>query len=142
VNQPEELHQPEGAFADMERDLTDLERELTDLERELTQALLHVSPPDGFAQRMMARIQPPGQPLTAINRAKALPMRRSRLWASGALAATLLAAAFFTQQTHARHQQQKAERAQQQFEAGIRITDNTLEHVRQQLQQAGVQIGN
>ena len=59
-----------------------------------------------------------------------------------AIAATLLAGVFVADQTHVRHQRQQAELAQQQFDAAMRITDQTLDHVRQQLQQAGVPVGN
>jgi hypothetical protein len=124
VKQPEELHHPEESFAD--------------LEHNLTRGLRHVDPPAGFADRVMARAQASAPP------AKVVVMKpRPRVWASGALAATLLLAALVTQQTHARHErQEQAERAQQQFDAGIRITGDTLEHVRQQLQEAGVSLGN
>ena len=41
LNQPEEQNQPEESFAE--------------LERQLTQALRPVGPPDGFADRILAR---------------------------------------------------------------------------------------
>ena len=122
MNQPEELNQPEESFAD--------------LEHQLTRGLRPVDPPVGFADRTIARLQP-----AAPVRAKVITMR-PRLWASGAIAATLLAGVFVADETHVRHQRQKAELAQQQFDAAIRITDQTLDHVRQQLQQAGVPVGN
>jgi methionine-rich copper-binding protein CopC len=120
VKLPEDLNQPELS---------------PDFEQRLTQALRHVAPPDGFADRILAQAQP-----AAPVHAKVLTMpSRLRLWASGAIAATLLVAGI-TQQIHARHQRQQAERAQQQFDAAMRITDTTLDHVRQQLEDAGVQI--
>ena len=124
MNQPEELNYPEESSPEFER--------------ELTHALRRVDPPAGFADRIMVRAE-----AAAPARAKVVTMApRRRIWASGALAATLLAAAVLTQQTHERQQRQKAELAQQQFDAAMRITDQTLEHVREQIQQAGVQIGN
>jgi hypothetical protein len=130
VNQPEELNPSQALLPESE----------AVFERQLTQALRPVAAPAGFADRTMARLQS-AAPVTA--KVIAMQPRPHRLWTSGALAATLLIATVLTQQTHARHQrQQEAERAQQQFEAGLRITDTTLEHVRQQLQQAGLQIGN
>jgi hypothetical protein len=122
VNQPEEL------FSESESEFA----------QQLTRAMRPVAPPEGFAGRTMARLQP-----AAPVRAKVVTMvPRPRLWAGGALAATLVIAAVLTQQTHAHRQRRQAELAQQQFEAGIRITDQTLDHVRLQLQQAGLQIGN
>ena len=128
MNQPEELNYSEESSPEFDL--------------ELTRALRHVDPPSGFADRVMARAQAPIEPQVPA-RAKVVTMpSRPRLWASGALAATLAVAAVLTQQTHERHERERAEVAQQQFDAAMRITDQTLEHVRQQLQQAGVQIGN
>ncbi len=113
------------------------EESLTKFEQELTQAMRGVDPPEGFAERTMARAQAGEAP-----RARVLTMpHRLRLWASGAIAAALLAGAYFGEQAHLRHQREQAELAQQQFEEGIRITDSTLEHVRMQLAQAGVRFG-
>ena len=66
------------------------------------------------------------------------------MWASGAVAAALLVGVFVTGDTRVRQQRErrKAELAQQQFEAGMRITGTTLDQVRQQLQQQGIAIGN
>jgi hypothetical protein len=130
VNQPERMNQPE--------ELVPLE-----FEQELTQALRPVAPPDGFADRVLARLQPARLgPATPV-RAKVVTMTpRPRIWASGALAATLIGAAFIGQQAHVRHQRQQAELAQQQFETAMQITDQTLEQTRRQLQQAGVELGN
>ena len=128
MNQPEELNYSEESPPEFEQ--------------QLTHALRHVDAPAGFADRILARAESSAE-ASAPARAKVVTMpSRSRLWASGALAATLLVAAVVTQQTHERRQRQQAELAQQQFDAAIRITDQTLEHVREQLQQAGVQIGN
>jgi hypothetical protein len=66
---------------------------------------------------------------------------RLRLWASGAIAAALLVGVFAGDQLHARHQRERAQLAQQQFEAGVRITDDALEHTREQLAQAGIRFG-
>lgn len=123
LNQPEEQNQPEESFAE--------------LERQLTQALRPVGPPDGFADRIMARAQA-STPATA--KVIQMPLRR-RAWASGAMAAALVVGVF-GYQSHARYERQQAEVAQQQFEAAMRITDQTMQHVRQQLQQAGVAVGD
>jgi hypothetical protein len=122
VNQPEEL--------------------LTKFEQELTQAMRAVDPPAGFAERTMARAQAQEQPPARVLR---MPSR-SRFWMnSGAIAAMVLAGAFFGEQTHLRHERERAEmaqrqteQAQRQFETAMQITDQTLEQVQLQLQQAGV----
>jgi hypothetical protein len=72
---------------------------------------------------------------------------RLRGWAGGTIAAAVLAGVFVGQDIHARHQREQAELAQrhaeaarQQFEAGIRITDETLDHARAELARAGIQL--
>lgn len=130
MNQPEDLNQPEES--------TQSGESFAELEQYLTQALRRVDPPDGFAERTLTRIQS-----FAPVRAKVVMMPpRGRLWASGAIAAALLAGIFFSEQTYVRHQHEQAELAQQQFDAGIRITDKALEHTREQLERAGVRIAN
>lgn len=111
---------------------------LTQFEQELTRAMRAVDPPQGFAERTLARAQQSSAP-----RPRVLTMpRRSQFWASGAIAAGVLAGAFLGEQTHVRHERERAALAQQQFDTAMRITDETLDHVRLQLQQAGVSIGN
>lgn len=123
LNQPEDWNQPDESFAG--------------LERELTQALRHVDAPEGFAERTMARVQASGP-----TRGKLLTMpARVRVWGGGAIAAALVVGVFAGQQVHERHERQKAELAEQQFETAMRITDQTLDQVRLQLQQAGVPVG-
>ena len=109
-----------------------------EFEQKLAEALRQVAAPEGFAERVMARSQE--QPAT---RGKVLTMPlRSRPWISGAIAAVLLVGIYGGEQIHQRHQREQAERAQQQFDAGMRITDQTLDHVRLQLQQAGISLGD
>jgi hypothetical protein len=109
----------------------------TEFEQNLTEALRPVAAPDGFADRVMARVQ-----LPAPVRAKVVTMPlRARPWISGAIAAVLLVGVYSGEQAYQHHQRVRAERAQQQFDAGMRITDETLEHVRMQLQQAGITAG-
>ena len=103
-----------------------------EFEQELARAMRGVDPPQGFADRVMARAQ-----ADVPVRAKVLWMpRRVRQWTEGALAAALLAGVFLGEQAHLRHQREQA--AQQQFEQAMRITNRTLEHVQQQLWDAGV----
>jgi len=117
VKQPEELSE---------------EFEQDKFERELTRAMRSVDPPHGFANLVMARAQ-----AEVPVRARLLWMpRRVQQWTGGVIAAGLLVGVFFGEEAHLRHQREQA--AQQQFETAMRITDRTLEHVQQQLSDAGV----
>ena len=114
------------------------EESFTEIEHELKRALRRVDPSDGFAERTVALAS-----LSAARPRRVLMMTaRTRLLAGGAIAATLLAGVLTGEEIHLRRQRERAELAQRQFEAAMRITDETLEHVRQQLQQAGVRIGD
>jgi len=123
LNRPGDLNRPEESFAEFEQ--------------HLTVALQRVDPPEGFADRVMARAA-----LAGSAPAKVIRMRPRRAWASGAIAAAVLVGALGGEQVRLRHQRERAERAQRQFDTAMRITDQTLEHVREQLQQAGVTVGN
>lgn len=115
------------------------EFERTRLEAELTLAMQHVDAPAGFADRVMAKVAAP-----APRRAKILMMpRRVRAWVGGAVAAGLLVGAVGIQQQHVRRERaEEAVRARQQYEQALQITGETLDHVRAQLQQAGVPVGD
>jgi hypothetical protein len=129
VKQPEDFDQPE--------ELNEQGESFAELEEYLTHALRRVNVPQGFADRVMARARP------TPARAKVLMMpTRLRVWTSGAIAAALLTGVFVGDKVHMRRQRERAEEAQRQFEAGMRITDAALEHTRQQLRRAGVLVGD
>ena len=109
-------------------------------EAELTLAMRHVDPPAGFASRVLAKAADAATP----RKAKVLMMpRRVQTWVGGAVAAVLMVGAFGIQQQHERRERaEEAARAQQQYEQALQITGETLDHVRMQLQQAGVPIGD
>jgi hypothetical protein len=124
VNQFEEMKHAEEPFSEFEQ--------------ELKRAMCGVYPPEGFAERTIARTQ-----ASAPLRRKILTMKLSpRVWASGAMAAALLVGVFCAEEAHLRHQRVEAELARRQFEVAMRITDRTLQHVRQQLWDAGVRADN
>ncbi len=111
------------------------EKSLAEFELHLAQALRRVDAPEGFAERVMGRAQ-------AVPRSRVVVMRpKLRMWVGGAIAAALLAGAFSAEQIRVRRQHEQAEMARQQFEAGIRITDDALDHAREQLEHAGVGLG-
>jgi hypothetical protein len=121
--------------------------ELQNLEEYLTSELHTVAAPQGFADRVLIlaeTVVPVATPASAP--AKVIVMkRRPRLWVPTAVAAALLAAGVLTQQTHERREAEKArqaEQARQQFDSALRITGETLAETRQQMREAGVDIGN
>ena len=98
-------------------------------EHRLTQALQHVEPPSGFADRVLQRAE-------ELPQRKVLVMSpRVGTWLTGAIAAALALGVFTGERLHQRHER---ERATQQFETATRITDQALAHAREQLQRAGV----
>jgi uncharacterized protein CbrC (UPF0167 family) len=124
VNQLEDKNVPEDGNGE----------DSADFESHLTQALRRVDAPEGFADRVIARAKLDPAP-------RVLMMKPSQqAWLGGAIAAALFLGVFGAEQIHQR-QQQRAALVQQQFEAGIRITDDALNHAREQLEQDGVGAG-
>ena len=77
--------------------------------------------------------------LKLSNGGRVLAFPRQRAWMGGAIAAVLALGVFVGQQAHERHERRVE--AQRQFETAERITDQTLEHAREQLRQAGITLG-
>lgn len=113
-----------------------------EFERELVRAMRRVDAPEGFAERVMARARTASQAGAVV-----IPRWRSvRVWTSGAIAAAVLAGVFVGEQVHVRRERERAELARQelarqQFDVAMRITGETLEQAREQMQEAGVRIG-
>lgn len=130
--------EPENDMNEFEN-FENAEFERARFEAELTLAMRHVDPPAGFADRVMAKVAGP-----ELRRAKILMMpRRVQTWVGGAVAAVLMVGAVGIQQQHERRERaEEAARAQQQYEQALQITGETLDHVRAQLQQAGVPLGD
>lgn len=110
---------------------------MTELETELMEAMRRVDAPDGFADRVLART---GGIPSAQAKGSFMP-HPVQIWLGGAVAATILGGAFWTHEFELRRQRLEAERAQQQFETAVQITDHALEHTRRQLQNAGIPFG-
>ena len=124
MNQLDEANRPEDysgeSFAEFEADLK--------------QALRPLDAPEGFADRVMARVLDEEKPDLRV-----LTMKpRRRVWIGGAIAAALLGGVFGAELIQTHNRQQQAALVQQQFETGILITDQALAHVRDRLKQAGV----
>jgi hypothetical protein len=111
------------------------------LEYELRNALRPVDPPAGFADRVIARAraEAPVPPKRAS--ILAFPSLRSRVWIPGAVAAMLLVGVAGEQAHERMEQRRKAEEAQKQFETALQLTDDALDHARQQLERAGIPFG-
>src|SRR5580698_11421438 len=93
------------------------EDSLNEFERELADAMRRVDPPKGFAERTIALATTAPVESPTPKRAKLLTMTsHARRWVGGAIAATLLVGVFVGEETHRRHERERAELAQQQFE--------------------------
>jgi hypothetical protein len=130
VNHPEELNQPEERHQPAEA--------LGELEQYLTQALRPVDPPASLTERILAHAEFAPQGKANVVRIGT----RTRVWASSAIAAGIVAGFLIGGQIHARRERQKVELAQRQFDAALKITSDTLEQTRRELQQAGIDIGD
>lgn len=63
---------------------------------------------------------------------------KAQAWMGGALAAVLALGVFGAQQLHERREQAKAD---QQFAVAVQVTDHALAQTREQLQRAGLKLG-
>ncbi|SEG21932.1 hypothetical protein SAMN05421819_2248 [Bryocella elongata] len=135
-----------------------------EFEQQLARALRRVDAPEGFAARLMDRaakgdtapvvnvpvvevpaVEVPGRspgpsPKSGFGRMFVIPRRQWLGWASGAIAATLVAGIFTGQHLHEQHERRAA--AEREFDTSMRIRNEALEHVRQQLAEQGITLGN
>jgi hypothetical protein len=107
------------------------------LEQSLAKTLAPMEAPAGFVDRVMARAHAgEAAKRTGGGRLLVMPMRQWRAWAAGAVAAVLVLGALEGSRVH--QQQERRVEAQRQFETAERITDQTLQHTREQLRQQGI----
>lgn len=131
MNPNQELNQPAEQFP--------ADEQFPELEQHLRLSLRHVDPPADFTESLLAR----ATSVAPQPKAKVLKMpAHTRLWAGSALAASLVAGILIAGQVHARHERQKVEAAQRQFNAAMQITNEALEQTREQLRQAGIETGD
>ena len=125
---------------------------LAEFELQLARAMRRVDAPEGFAARVMEcaanseRADAAPAPGDAAPRVVVMRPRfgslRVRTWAGGAIAAMLALGMFGAEQLHQQHERaQQAALANQQFEAAVRVTDQALAQTREQLQRAGLNLG-
>ncbi len=117
--------------------------EMNDFEKQMAKALQRLEAPENFAQRVMQRAEAGSFAACAqARKGWSLPASWRWMmspWAGGALAALLVAGVFVT---GARMHQEHAKQAQatQQFEQATQITDRALEHAREKMRKAGVDL--
>jgi hypothetical protein len=117
---------------------------MNEFEQALTKAMRRVDAPETLAKSLMAAVKVEEKRIESRSvrlfpRAWLFP--KPRVWfapAGFALAALLLAGVFTGARVHEQHEREAA--ATQQFEAATRITDQALEHTREQLAKAGVSL--
>ena len=115
---------------------TRLEGPETDgFELQLTRAMRRVEAPEGFAASVMERAAAPA----VLSKVVVMrPRLRVQMWVGGAIAAMLVVGVFGSEEVHVRHQREEAAVATRQFEAAMRIEDQTLQRTRERLARAGV----
>jgi hypothetical protein len=68
---------------------------------------------------------------------------RMQAWMGGAIAAVLALGMFGAEQLHLRRERaEEAAKADQQFAVAMQVTDHALEQTREQLQRAGLKLGD
>jgi len=138
VNEPKESrntepnNEPAGEF---EQALTRALRRV-EVKAELTQRFLAVA-----AEAEMKRVAAGGGPrlvqLSTGGRVLVLP--KPKMWMGGAIAAVLVLGLFAGERVH---QHRERERVNQQFEQAMRVTDHALDKTEEQLERAGLKLGD
>ncbi len=146
----------------------EMDVEMDELERALTKALRRVDAPEGFAEKVVGRAcaapmhedgmvmngaagmgaapaqvseARPGAPGVVAMQPRRWPVRM-QAWMGGAIAAALALGMFGAEQIHLRRERAaQAAAANEQFDAAVRVTDRALAQTREQLQRAGLNLG-
>ena len=120
---------------------------LAEFELQLARAMSRVDAPEGFAARVMEcaanseRADTASTPRVVVMRSW-FGSLRVRTWAGGAIAAMLALGMFGAEQLHQQHERaQQAALANQQFAEAVQVTDHALAQTREQLQRAGLNLG-
>lgn len=105
------------------------------LDDELRTLLRRKEPPEGFAERVLARMEVAASRPDAIRLPRRTPFRRSWIaWAAGVAACLILAISFVRYRRY-QHQRAEAELASQQATIALRIASTQLNRALQQAQQ-------
>ena len=134
----------------MERQDQD-EKKMTEFERALGRAMQRVEVRAETAAKLLAlaeeaerkRLDAGGglRPIRLLNGGRVLAMPRipqARAWTGAAIAAVLAMGCFVGAHLHTEHERRA--QAERQFETAERITDQTLEHTREQLRAQGIEL--
>lgn len=106
-----------------------------ELERQLKDDLGRVTPPDGFADRVMLRVQ-----ARERARVRVMPRQVRHVWQAIAAVALIGALLGTAGVVHRRHERERAEMVQRQFDLAIEITQRTLDGVSRRIGDAGVRV--
>jgi hypothetical protein len=113
---------------------------LAEFELRLARAMRRVDAPEGFAERVMETSASPAEKVIVMRPRSGLWQMQA--WAGGAIAAVLVLGMFGAEQLHQRHEQAKqTAMANQQFAVAMQVTDHALMQTREQLQRAGLNLG-
>jgi hypothetical protein len=114
---------------------------LAEFELALARAMARVEAPEGFAKRVMERAGGAAETLVVMRPRRGLV--RMQAWMGGAIAAVLALGMFGAEQLHLRRERaEEAAKADQQFAVAMQVTDHALEQTREQLQRAGLKLGD
>ena len=116
-----------------------LDLKLAEFELQLARAMRRVDAPEGFAARVMERSTSPAdveQKVLVIRPRSGL--WRMQAWMGGAIAAVLAIGMYGAEVLHQRREQAKAD---EQFAVAVQATDHALAQTREQLQRAGLKLG-
>jgi len=108
---------------------------LAEFELQLARAMRRVDAPEGFAARVMEKAE---QPQAVVVMRPRNGLFRMQAWMGGAAAAVLALGMYGAEVLHQRREQAKAD---QQFAVAVQATDHALAQTREQLQRAGLKLG-
>jgi hypothetical protein len=97
------------------------------LDDELRNLLRRKEPPEGFAERVMARIETTPSRQTLVQRMSAFFKRPVLRWAAAAAVVCVVAIASIVQYQHQQRMRAQAERASQEAVLALRITNEEID---------------
>jgi len=115
--------------------------EMDEFELALQRALQRVDAPETLLKFLTAAAEVKRESVLPWKQRKnrfAFYVPRMQMWMGGALAAVLVAGAFTGARVHQEHVKQA--QATQQFEQATQITDRALDHAREKMRKAGVDL--
>lgn len=104
-----------------------------ELEQQVKDELRRVDAPEGFADRVMLRVQ-----ARERARVRVMPRQVRHFWQAVAAVALIGALLGAGEVMHQRHERERAEVVQRQFDLAMQITQKTLDGVSQRISDAGV----